>query len=469
MHPFIHDDFLLSTPLAAQLYHEYAAAAPIFDYHCHLSPQDLAKNRRFSNLSEVWLEGDHYKWRAMRLHGTEEKFCTGNADPYEKFQAFAATVPHTLRNPLYHWTHLELARTFGITETLNESTAPAIWEQANAQLQSENTTEDLSSWGILKKFNVQFIGTTDDPTDSLEHHLALKDSDCPATVAPTFRPDPALNILQRTAWNAWMEKLALVTDQDILTIGTLKDALSSRVDFFDTAGCRASDHGLARCPLRIASDTEAATTFDKAISNQDITPDEAEGYAGNLLTFLGELYAQKRWVMQLHLGAIRNVNTGMFNQLGPDIGCDSIGDEAQIPSLALLLGELSQRDALPKTILYNLNPADNYAFASMAGNFFEEGIKAKVQYGSGWWFLDQYEGMKNQLNTLSQLGLLSHFIGMLTDSRSMMSYPRHEYFRRILCQMLGEDMTNGTLPNDIKLVGSMVKNISFTNAQNFFE
>ena len=465
MTPFIHDDFLLTSPIAAQLYHEFAADEPIFDYHCHLSPQDLAENRPFANLSEAWLEGDHYKWRAMRLHGTPEKFCTGDASPFEKFQAFAATVPHSLRNPIYHWTHLELSRYFGITETLNESSAASIWEQANDQLLSP----ELSSWGMLKKLNVKFIGTTDDPTDTLEHHLALKTSDCPATVAPTFRPDPALGILQRTTWNAWIEKLALVTDQDILTIDTLKSALSDRVDFFDSVGCRASDHGLARCPLSIASDSEAATTFDKAISNQNITPKEAEGYAGNLLAFLGECYEKKGWVMQLHLGAIRNVNTGMFNKLGADIGCDSIGDDQQIPSLALILGELSQRNALPKTILYNLNPADNYAFASMCGNFFEEGIQAKVQYGSGWWFLDQYEGMKNQVNALSQLGLLSHFVGMLTDSRSMMSYPRHEYFRRILCQMLGEDMQKGILPNDIPLIGSMVKNISFSNAQRFFK
>ena len=464
MQSFIHDDFLLTTPIAAQLYHEYAADEPIFDYHCHLSPQDLAENRQFGNLSDAWLEGDHYKWRAMRLHGVDEKFCTGDASGFEKFQAFASTVPHTLRNPLYHWTHLELARYFGITETLNESTAPAIWEQANAQLQSE----DLSSWGILKKLNVKLIGTTDDPTDSLEHHVALKNSECPATVAPTFRPDKALAILQPTEWNAWLEKLAVVVDQDLLTLDALKSALSDRVDFFDSVGCRASDHGLTRCPLRIATDAEAAAIYEKAFADQAVTQDEAEGYAGNLLAFLGECYEKKGWVMQLHLGAIRSVNTGMFNRLGADIGCDSISDEQQIPSLALLLGELSQRDALPKTILYNLNPADNYAFATMCGNFFEVGVKGKVQYGSGWWFLDQYEGMKNQINALSQLGLLSHFVGMLTDSRSMLSYPRHEYFRRILCQMLGEDMKNGILPNDVKLVGGMVKNISFSNAVDYF-
>jgi len=465
MRPLIHDDFLLTTATASQLYHKYAADEPIFDYHCHLSPQDLAENRQFGDLSGVWLEGDHYKWRAMRLHGVGERFCTGDATPFEKFQAFAETVPHTLRNPIYHWTHLELVRYFGITETLNATTAPAIWEQANEQLQSDAMT----SWGILEKMNVKFIGTTDDPTDSLEHHLTLKDSACPATVAPTFRPDKALGIRESEVWNAWLEKLAVVTDQDILTLDVLKSALSDRVEFFNMVGCRASDHGLTRCPLRIAGDSEADAIFQKALSGSEVTADEAEGYAGNVLAFLGECYAQQGWVMQLHLGAVRSVNTGMFQKLGVDIGCDSIGDEPQIPSLALLLGELSQRDALPKTILYNLNPADNYAFATMCGNFFEEGVPGKVQYGSGWWFLDQYEGMKMQINALSQLGLLSHFVGMLTDSRSMMSYPRHEYFRRILCQMLGEDMQNGLLPNDIEHVGEMVKNISFSNARHYFQ
>jgi len=462
--PFIHDDFLLTTSSAVQLYHEYAETEPIFDYHCHLSPKDLAENRQFSNLYEAWLEGDHYKWRAMRLHGTEERFCTGDAEPFEKFKAFAATVPHTLRNPIYHWTHLELARYFGITETLNEASATSVWEQANAQLQQPS----LSSWGMLKQQNVKFIGTTDDPVDSLEYHIALKDSDCPATVAPTFRPDKALQVEQPTSWNSWVNQLAEVASTDINQLDALKSALSARVDFFDNVGCRASDHGLARCPLRIAGDAEADSTFQKARTGQTITADEAEGYAGNVLAFLGECYAQKGWVMQLHLGAIRNVNTGLFNQLGPDIGCDSIGDEQQIPALALLLGELSQRNNLPKTILYNLNPADNYAFASMCGNFFEGGVQGKVQFGSGWWFLDQADGMKWQINALSQLGLLSHFVGMLTDSRSMMSYPRHEYFRRLLCEMLGQDIKKGILPNDIETIGNMVKNIAYTNAQRYF-
>jgi glucuronate isomerase len=465
MSHFINDNFLLQNPTAVRLFHDYAAPEPIFDYHCHLSPKDLAENRQFKNLFEIWLEGDHYKWRAMRLNGVDEKYCTGDASPQEKFNAFAATVPATLRNPIYHWSHLELARYFGIHKTLDESTAPVIWEQANSML----AQDDMTSWGILKKQNVKFIGTTDDPVDSLEHHIALKNSDCPATVAPTFRPDKAFSLEDTAAWNAWTDQLAEVVDKEMDRLDTFKSALSSRVDFFDSVGCRASDHGPNRCPLRIADDAEAANTFQKARAGQSLSRDEIEGFAGHILAFLGECYSDKGWAMQLHLGAIRNVNAGLHRELGADIGCDSIHDEQQVPSLALLLGELSLRGKLPKTILYNLNPADNYAFATMCGNFFEGGIKGKVQFGSGWWFLDQWEGMKWQMNALSSLGLLSNFIGMLTDSRSMMSYPRHEYFRRLLCQMLGEDMENGTMPNNLEMVGQMVRNISYSNAVRYFE
>jgi glucuronate isomerase len=465
MIPYIHDNFLLQNPSAVRLFHEYAVGEPIFDYHCHLSPKDLAENRQYENLYEIWLEGDHYKWRAMRLHGTDENYCTGNASPIEKFRAFATTVPYTLRNPMYHWTHLELTRYFGIHEMLSLSTAPAIWDKAN----NLRSTQELSSWGILKKMNVKFIGTTDDPTDTLEYHLALKESGCPATVAPTFRPDKGIGIQNPEGWNKWIDQLSEVVGNDLDQLQSLKSALSARIDFFDEVGCRASDHGLARCPLRIADDTEASRTYQKARSGQPISFDEAEGFSGNILTFLGECYAQKGWVMQLHLGAMRNVNAGLFQEIGPDIGCDSIGDEQQLPTLAALLGELSLRQALPKTILYNLNPADNYAFATMCGNFFESGVKGKVQLGSGWWFMDQWDGMKWQINTISRLGLLSHFVGMLTDSRSMMSYPRHEYFRRLLCQLVGEDIENGTLPNDLEQIGTMVKNICFSNANRYFK
>ncbi len=464
MTPFINDHFLLQNHSAQRLYHEYAANEPIFDYHCHLVPQDLANNRQYKNLFEIWLEGDHYKWRAMRLHGTEERYCTGDAEPFEKFKAFAATVPHTLRNPLYHWTHLELARYFDIQELLNAESAPHIWENANAQLANESH----STWGILDKFQVKFIGTTDDPTDSLEHHQALSSSACPAKVAPSFRPDKAFFAENIDTWNAYMDNLSEVSGTQIQSLDDLKAALKSRIDFFDSVGCKASDHGLLRCPNRIADDSEANASFTKARNGDALSNDELEGYVGNLLASLGEQYSEKGWVMQLHLGALRNVNTALYEQLGTDIGCDSITDELQIPSLAKLLGELSSRNGLPKTILYNLNPTENYTFATMCGNFFEAGLKGKVHFGTGWWFCDQWEGMNWQINALSNLGLLSHFLGMLTDSRSLMSYPRHEYFRRLLCQLLGSDMEQGVIPNDFNLVGGMVKNICYSNASNYF-
>jgi glucuronate isomerase len=464
MSQFIHQDFLLRGVAARNLYANYAADQPIFDYHCHLSPKDLADNRRFKNLYEIWLEGDHYKWRGMRLHGLSERFCTGDATPREKFLAFAETIPHALRNPLYHWTHLELARFFGIHELLSPATAEGIWEKANSML----AQDDMSSWGILEKFQVKFIGTTDDPTDSLEHHARLQGSACPAKVAPSFRPDKALQVGNADAWNGWVDALEAAASISVDSFRSFKEALESRIDHFAKLGGCTADHGLARCPLSIADDAAAGVIFDKARSKQSLSADEIEGFAGNIMAFLGGLYHKRGWVMQLHLGAIRNVNADLFNKVGADVGCDSIGDVQQIPSLALLLSELSARGELPKTILYNLNPSDNYAFATMCGNFAEEGIPGKVQFGSGWWFLDQAEGMQWQINALSNLGLLSHFVGMLTDSRSMMSFPRHEYFRRLLCQLLGDDMERGAIPNDQEMVGAMVKNICYGNAAQFF-
>ncbi|MGJ8643812.1 MAG: glucuronate isomerase [Luteolibacter sp.] len=464
MSDFIHQNFLLRGDAARNLYSSYASDQPIFDYHCHLSPKDLADNRQFKNLYEIWLEGDHYKWRGMRLNGLSERFCTGDATPREKFMAFAEAIPNALRNPLYHWTHLELARHFDIHEILSPATAEGIWEKANSML----AQDELSSWGILEKFQVKFIGTTDDPTDSLEHHARLKDSGCPAKVAPSFRPDKALQVGNAEGWNAWVDALEAASGKNVDSLAAFKEALESRVDHFASLGGCTADHGLARCPLSIADDAAAAGIFDKARSKQAVSADDVEGFAGNIMAFLGGLYKARGWVMQLHLGAIRNVNSDLFNKIGADVGCDSIDDGRQIPSLALLLGELSARGELPKTILYNLNPADNYAFATMCGNFAEEGIPGKVQFGSGWWFLDQAEGMQWQLNALSNLGLLSHFVGMLTDSRSMMSFPRHEYFRRLLCQLLGDDMERGAIPNDPEMVGAMVKNICYGNAATFF-
>lgn len=461
---FITDDFLLSTPTASELYHGHAADQPIIDYHCHLIPEELAINRKFETLFDIWLAGDHYKWRAMRLNGESESFCTGDADPYDKFLAFARTVPKTIRNPLYHWSHLELKRYFGIDTLLNEASAPAIWEQANEQLQSEG----LSAWGILKAQKVEVIGTTDDPSDDLSHHLAAKKSECPAVVLPSFRPDRAFGVDNAKVWNQWVDSLEQVSGKSCGDFDSFLSALKQRVEFFSEVGCVASDHGLESCPRSICTETEARNIFDEARSGNSANAAEAESFTGFLLCWLGEQYHKQGWAMQLHLGAIRNVNIGMFEQLGADIGCDSIHDVSQIQGLSLVLGELSRRNALPNTILYNLDPAKNYAFATMCGNFFEEGVKGKIQFGSGWWFLDQLEGMTMQINALSSLGLLSNFIGMLTDSRSFMSYPRHEYFRRLLCRIIGQDVADGQIPNDMDLLGTMVSDISYHNAKRYF-
>lgn len=463
--PFIHDDFLLDSEPARRLYHQFAADQPIIDYHCHLPPSDLAGNRTFANLYDIWLAGDHYKWRAMRANGIGERYCTGEADPYEKFLAFARTVPATLRNPLYHWTQLELKRFFGIDTLLNENTAPEIWEEANRQL----ALPSHSVWGILKKFKVEFIGTTDDPLDSLEFHQTIPASDCPARVAPTFRPDKAFNLGNLKAWNAWIDRLGDVSGQSCENLGGLLSALDQRMDFFATQGCLASDHGLERCPEYIAPEREAAETFLQCRAGQSGNDIDLEGFVGYLLTWLGERYADRGWVMQLHLGPTRNVNTGLFEQIGPDIGCDSIGDFPQVDGLSRILGELSRRRHLPKTILYNINPSYNYAFATMCGNFSEEGLPGKMQFGSGWWFLDQLEGMTWQLNALSNLGLLRHFVGMLTDSRSFMSFTRHEYFRRLLCNLIGDDIGKGRIPDIPDELGLLISSVCYHNAFRYFQ
>lgn len=464
MTDFIHDNFLLDTETSQRLYHDYACDQPIIDYHCHLSPEELSANRRYDNLFDIWLAGDHYKWRAMRLNGEPEHLCTGDGEPYEKFLAFARTVPRTIRNPLFHWTHLELKRYFGIHQLLTPESAPAIWEEANKQL----ATDDFQMWSVLDKFRVKMIGTTDDPTSSLESHRALAQSDCPAKVLPSFRPDPAFGVSKTDVWNDWLESLASASGTACGTLGQLLEALQERINAFAAVGCLASDHGLESCPNQIATDAEAEAIFAKGRAGQAVSGDEEAAFTGYLLCWLGERYAEKNWVMQFHVGAIRNVNRGLFQKLGADIGCDSIHDRDQIEGLATVLGELSGRNALPRVVLYNLDPAKNYAFATMCGNFFEEGVPGKIQFGSGWWFLDQLEGMTWQMNTLSQLGLLSNFIGMLTDSRSLMSYPRHEYFRRLLCRLIGADMENGLIPNDMDWMGQVVSDISYGNAKRFF-
>lgn len=461
---FIHDDFVLTTRAARRLYHEFAEPQPIIDYHCHLSPKDIAENRQFKNLFEIWLEGDHYKWRAMRSNGVSERFCTGDATPREKFEAWAKTVPHTLRNPLYHWTHLELARYFGITELLDESSAARIWDQANEKLASP----EYSTQGILKKFRVIVVGTTDDPADDLKYHRAIAKSGIGVRVAPTFRPDKALTVHQPDGFNACVARLAEAAGVEINSFGSFLEALRKRHDDFHATGGRLSDHGLERCFADFCSEDEAAAIFDRARSGRAATSEEQEKYASFLMVFFGKLNAEKGWTMQLHLGALRNNNTRLLRALGPDTGFDSIGDFPQARALSAFLDKLDTENTLPKTILYNLNPADNYAFATMIGNFQDGTVPGKMQFGSGWWFLDQKEAMEWQMNALSNLGLLSRFVGMVTDSRSFMSFPRHEYFRRVLCNLIGRDVENGELPDDDALLGPLVRGICHENAQQFF-
>jgi len=460
---FIHENFLLESKTARRLYRKFAEAEPIFDYHCHISPRDIAGNRRFNNLFEIWLAGDHYKWRAMRSNGVAEKFCTGAASPHDKFLAWTKTVPHTLRNPLYHWTHLELKRYFGITELLDETTAEKIWKTANETL----ATPALTTQGILKKFNVKAVCTTDDPVDSLEDHRVFAKSGHPAKMLPAFRPDKALAVNSSASFNPWIEQLSAAANIDINGFGAFTSALKKRHDFFHSQGCRLSDHGMNHCFADFCSEKTAAGIFDKARQGEAVSPDEHSQFASFMMVFFGHLDAKRGWTKQLHLGALRNTNARLLKQLGPDTGFDSIGDFPQVQTLAAYLNKLDSDNLLPKTIIYNLNPADNYAIATMIGNYQDGTIPGKIQFGSGWWFLDQKEGMEWQLNALSNLGLLSRFIGMITDSRSFMSYPRHEYFRRTLCNLIGNDIEAGLIPNDEKLVGSMIKNICFANAKNY--
>jgi glucuronate isomerase len=460
---FIHDDFLLHSPAAQRLYHEYAASQPILDYHNHLPPADIARDRRFNDLFEIWLEGDHYKWRTMRADGVEEKYCTGDAAPYEKFTAWAKTVPHTLCNPLYHWTHLELKRHFGIDELLNEESAPRIWKQANAVLASP----ELSAQGILKKFEVRALCTTDDPAESLDHHRALAHSACTARVYPTFRPDKALAVHQPEAFNAWLEKLEAASSVSIASLDDLKTALEKRHDAFHEIGGRLSDHGLNVCYADFPAESEAAAIFARARDGQAADAEQQARFASHLMLFFGVLDARRGWTKQLHLGALRNNNTRGLERLGADTGFDSIGDWPQATALSTYLDRLERENALPKIVLYNLNPADNYVLATMIGNFQGGGTAGKIQFGSGWWFLDQKEAMEWQMNALSNCGLLSRFIGMLTDSRSFLSFPRHEYFRRVLCNLVGRDLENGELPPDYELVGGMIRDICYPNAHRF--
>jgi glucuronate isomerase len=460
---FVHDDFLLSSPAAGRLYHEYAEDQPILDYHCHLSPRGIAEDRQFGDLYEIWLEGDHYKWRAMRANGVDEEFCTGNASAHDKFMAWARTVPRTLRNPLYHWTHLELKRYFGIEALLDEATAPTVWEKANELL----TTDDLRAQGILDKFRVRAICTTDDPVDELLYHRRMASLALETRMYPTFRPDKALNVHLPDAFNPWVDRLSAASDTHVAGYSDFLDALRRRHDFFHATGCRLSDHGLGFCYADPCPEAEAAGVFDKARAGRASTPEEQIRFASNMMLFFGRLDAEKGWTKQLHLGARRNANSRAFEALGPDTGFDSIGDWPQVDLLGRYLDLLHRENALPRTIVYNLNPADNYAIAAMVGNFQDGTIPGKIQFGSGWWYLDQKEGMEWQINTLSNVGLLSRFVGMTTDSRSFMSFPRHEYFRRVLCNVVGRDIENGEIPGDYGLVGGMIRDICFKNAWDY--
>jgi glucuronate isomerase len=455
---FITEDFLLGSVAAKRLYHTFAEQEPILDYHCHLPPREIAENRHFHNLTEIWLDGDHYKWRAMRANGVDERYCTGDADPFEKFLAWARTVPFTLRNPLYHWTHLELKRYFGIDELLNESTARSIWDRANERLQSS----ELSTQGILGKFQVKLLCTTDDPADDLACHRALRTSRCGTRVLPAFRPDKALQVHLPEKFNPWVERLSAASNVEVRDLNSFTDALSRRHESFHAMGARLSDHGLDRCYASFCSEQTAARIFERSRAGHAASHEEHEQFASYMMLFFGHLDAAKGWTKQLHLGAYRNASSRQLQEIGPDCGFDSMGDAPQIEALGAYLDRLDSEHALPKMILYNVNPADNYAMATMAGNF------RNMHFGGAWWFMDQKEGMEWQINALSSAGLLSRFVGMLTDSRSFMSYPRHEYFRRVLCNLIGKDIENGEIPNDDGLVGQMIRNLCYGNARDYF-
>ncbi|MCP2043353.1 glucuronate isomerase [Pontibacter sp. HSC-36F09] len=463
--PFLDENFLLQTETARRLYHEHAKDMPIIDYHCHLSPQDIANNRKFRSLTEIWLEGDHYKWRAMRTNGVPERFCTGDTDDYAKFEKWAETVPYTMRNPLYHWTHMELKRPFGIDTILKPETSREIYDACTEMLQ----TDEYSVRGILKKMNVEIICTTDDPIDTLEYHQKTKADNFGIQVLPAFRADKVLAIDDEAVFLPYLQKLAEVSGIAIDNYQGLLDALQQRHDFFHENGCRLSDHGLEKIYAEAYTEQEVKAIFEKALQKQSLTKEEVLKFKSAMLMQLALMDHAKNWTQQFHLGALRNNNTRMMRELGPDTGFDSIGDFDIARPLARFMDKLDNSNQLAKTILYNLNPSQNELYATMIGNFNDGSTPGKIQYGSAWWFLDQKDGMERQLNALSNMGLLSRFVGMLTDSRSFLSYPRHEYFRRILCNMIGNDVENGELPaSEMAWLGQMVEDICYNNAKSYF-
>jgi glucuronate isomerase len=463
--PFIHEDFLLESAAARRLYHDYAARMPIVDYHCHLPPDLIARDHRFRNLTEIWLGGDHYKWRAMRSNGVSERFCTGDASDWEKFAKWAETVPSVLRNPLYHWTHMELKRPFGIDKLLDPKTAESVWDECNARL----ATPAFSCRGIMKEMNVRLVVTTDDPADSLEHHKKIKaDKSFEIQVLPAWRPDKAMAVDDPKVYSAYLNRLGEAAGVAIKNYKTFWEALEQRHVFFHKMGCRLADHGIETVVAEQPTAATAAKLFAKARGGTKLTPGEASALKSDMLYQFGVMDHARGWRQQYHLGALRSQNTRMLKKLGPDTGFDSIGDFEQARPLARLLDRLDSDNKLAPTILYNLNPADNELMATMIGNFQDGSMPGKMQFGSGWWFLDQLDGMTRQIEALSQLGLLSRFVGMLTDSRSFLSYTRHEYFRRLLCNILGRDIERGLIPPDYPLVGGMVRDICYNNAVRYF-
>jgi glucuronate isomerase len=461
MKPFLSENFLLQTKVAEQLYFEYAQNMPIIDYHNHLPPQEIAEDKKFENITQIWLKGDHYKWRAMRANGIDENLITGQASDYEKFMVWAETVPYTLRNPLYHWTHLELKNPFGITELLDKKSASYIYKDCNEQLQSKWSVQN-----ILKQFKVKVLCTTDDPIDSLEFHRSP--SGDWGNFFPTFRPDKAMSPENNAGYNAYLDKLGEVSGIDIISWDSFLEAVQNRHNFFATKGCRLSDHGLETMYATAYTETEIKNIFQRIRNKQIVDNQEILKLKSACLYEFAKMDFEKGWAQQFHLGAIRNTNSRLLHKLGADAGVDSIGDFSMAQSMVAFFDRLEKEEKLAKTIIYNLNPADNEVFATMIGNYQDGKIIGKMQFGSGWWFLDQKDGMEKQMNALSNMGLLSRFVGMLTDSRSFLSYSRHDYFRRILCNLFGNDIHNGEIPHDIAWVGKIIQDICYYNAENYF-
>ncbi len=467
MKSFLDENFVLDTKTAEKLFHEHAKKMPIIDYHCHLDPKLIAEDYQFDNLGEIWLAGDHYKWRAMRTNGVDERFCTGkDTSDWEKFEKWAETVPYTMRNPLYHWTHLELKTAFGVDTLLKPETAREIFDECTAKLR----TKEFSARGMMKHYNVEVVCTTDDPADTLEYHLALKKEGFEIKVLPTWRPDKAMAVENPANYRAYLEKLSAVSGVTISSFSDLLAALRQRHDFFAEVGCKLSDHGIEEFYAEDFTGTEIDTIFNKVYGGKELTKEEVVKFKSAMLYEGAIMDWEKGWTQQFHYGAIRDNNTRLFNKLGPDTGFDSIGDFTVAKQMSKFFNRLDTNNKLAKTIIYNLNPRDNDMIATMIGNFQDGSVAGKMQFGSGWWFLDQKTGMEAQMNSLSNLGLLSRFVGMLTDSRSFLSYPRHEYFRRILCNLIGSDVEKGLLPaSELDFLGELVEGVSYKNAKNFFK